>query len=162
MLSIEPHNKAALQELERLLSSKERTVKDKAVSTTNKEKSGRGIPDICNHQNPHRPRVDLSLNHPLLNTVEKLNPISNTIKFEPKYEVTVLHVKDSKQEELGIHNLLKKNMEKKVPEDRTPKVEVNKFFGGIPAVPKNYIQFENDWTKMKTSTSLQYEYLKVN
>lgn len=164
MLSIEPHNKAALQELERLLNSKERSVKDVAISsklTSGEEKSGRGLPAVITHQTPHRPRVDLSLDHPLLNQVEKLFPISNSIKYEPKYEVTVLHVKDTKQEGLGIHNLLKKNTEKKIPEDKTLKAEAHNSFGAIPAVPKTYIQFENDWTKMKTNTLLQYEYLKV-
>lgn len=172
VLSIEPHNKAASQELERLLKSRE---KSSSKSTTEEKSKGFSLkkgeqPGISKVQPTNRQSetiktkiIDLSLHHPSLTIHEEIVPVPNTKKVESTTKIAIKSVNDSKQEGLGINKLLNQiSSENKIVEvdkneNQTPIAVVNT----VPPVPKNYIQFECDWTKLKNNNFLRFQFLKV-
>lgn len=76
--------------------------------------------------------------------------------------MSIIQVKDNKQEGLAIEKLLSKSLKEKDPEENKKASQPQcPVVDDIPALPKNYIQFDNDWAKMKNNTSMCYRYLKV-
>lgn len=169
VLSIEPHNKAALQELEKLLKFKENENEKSKNSGISKTKGGK-FKSSDNTQSGRAPEsirakkatiVDLSLNHPSLTVIEELNPISNTDKVKPAVKVSIASVNDNKQEDLAIGKLVNQLSGVKHVEVNTSQLPTTLVVNSVPSAPKNYIQFESDWMKLKNNGSLRYQYLKV-
>ena len=174
VLSIEPHNKAAQQEFERLsklskdssgstviekskeINTKKRVSFDQSVTNQTKKaveiETLKGVSEI----------IDLSLKHPSLTVVNEFVPVLNNAKTEPDVQISIATVNDSKQESLGIDKLINQLSGKKNIELKTIEAQTTKIVEIIPPPPKNCIQFYQDWTKLEKNFDLQYQYLKVN
>lgn len=174
VLSIEPHNKAALQEFERLskfskdssksgvtekskeVNSKKRVSFDQSL--TNQTKKAVGIEPLKKASEI----IDLSLKHPSLTVVNEFVPVPNNVKTEPVFQISIAAVKDSKQESLGIDKLLSQFSGGKNIELKNVEIQSVKTVDVIPPPPKNCIQFYQDWTRLEKSSDLHYQYLKVD
>lgn len=174
VLSIEPHNKAASQELERLLKSRDtnstkHTTEAKSkdfplikgeqpvISKVHPTKSSESIQPKRTSQ-----RVDLSLHHPSLTIIEEIVPKPNTTIIESTAKISIKSVNDNKQEGLGIDKLLNQIIvENPVEANKIKPQRPAAVVNTVPPAPKNYIQFECDWSKLKNDTFLQFQYLKV-
>ena len=174
VLSIEPHNKAALQEYERLLKLSKNfsyssvTEKRKEVNSKKRvsfdqsviNQTRKDVETVSLKRTSEI--VDLSLKHPSLTVVNEFIPVPNKEKTKSDVQIYIAVVNDKKQENLGIDKFLNqfsngKNIELKNIETQTVKViEI------IPPAPKNCIQFYQDWTKLERSSDLHYQYLKVD
>ncbi|XP_046444270.1 RNA polymerase II-associated protein 3-like isoform X1 [Daphnia pulex] len=172
VLSIEPHNKAALQEFERLsklskdsskstalekskeINSKKRVSFDQSV--TNQTKKAVEIEPLKGASEI----IDLSLKHPSLTVVNEFVPVPNNGKTEPDVQISIAVVNDSKQESLGIDKLINQLSGQKNIELKTIEIQTAKIVEIIPPSPKNCIQFYQDWTRLDQNSDLQYQYLK--
>lgn len=176
VLSIEPHNKAAQQELDKLLSSPDKSSAKSSKSEENKEalvsKTKRVSFDqsIASTKNSievtekgdgkkRSEILDLSLNHPSLMHVEEFVPTLNAIKKESKVHIPVVQVNDHKQERLGVDKFINQLSSNKMEIDVQPVTQP--VICNLPPIPKNYIQFDQDWTRLKDHRDLRYKYLKV-
>lgn len=174
VLDIEPHNKAALQEFERLSkltkkespksivaehskggTSKKRVSFDQSVAT--KTKSARAIESETKEKTIEL--VDLSLRHPSLAVLNEFVPVLNGDKNGPTLKIPVVPVNDAKQECLGIEKIINQ-----FPRTNNTGVKnettLHAYLDTVPPVPKNCIQFYQDWTKLEKNPNLQYKYLK--
>lgn len=174
VLDIEPHNKAALQEFERLSkltkkespksivaehskggTSKKRVSFDQSVAT--KTKSARAIESETKEKTIEL--VDLSLRHPSLTVLNEFVPVLNGDKNGPALKIPVVPVNDAKQECLGIEKIINQ-----FPRTNNTGVKnettLHAYLDTVPPVPKNCIQFYQDWTKLEKNPNLQYKYLK--
>lgn len=178
VLSLEPHNKAALQEFERLSKlrkkespksimvesskdggSKKRVSFDQPVAI--KTKSARSTESEA-LEKPTQP-LDLALRHPSLAVLNEFVPEPNDAKKEPAVKIVIAPVNDTKQECLGIDKLINQypltnNTEVK---NETTATTLQAYRDTVLPVPKNCIQFYQDWTRLEKSPNSQYKYLKV-
>ncbi len=178
VLSIEPHNKAALQELERHSKSwcdksstesvlKEKTKdfsRKKGVSFSQSETEIKTKLSESEKLKKTTDRVDLSLNHPSLTYLEDVVlSVPKNVQSEPSIHIPIIAVNDSKQEILGIGKLVNQFSIKKnnCVEKNESVIQQNIVHGAIPPAPKNYIQFDQDFKKLGSYSNFQYQYLKV-
>lgn len=169
VLSLEPHNKAAQQELDKL-------VKDSRSTSISQEKNKRPTvrfndPNLESNSMSSPSRVvpvvksivkpDIALKHPSLTTIEEFQPVPNSSKTEPLTQIPIVAVSDSKQEELVIGKLISQFSDKEPVDVKiTPLNTV--VSDKIPPVPKSYVQFDQEWKKLNSRSDLQYQYLKVD
>lgn len=173
VLSIEPHNKAALQEFERLSkfskdSSKSTAIeKSKEINSTKRVSFDQSVTNQTKKAVEIEPLkgaseiIDLSLKHPSLTVVNEFVPVPNNGKTEPDVQISIAVVNDSKQESLGIDKLINQLSGQKNIELKTIEIQTAKIVEIIPPSPKNCIQFYQDWTRLDQNSDLQYQYLKV-
>ena len=162
VLSLEPHNKAAQQELDRLVKdsrSKTSLEKDKRPTVTFKEPNVAPPKVIAIVKNVVKPEV--ALKHPSLITIEELNPIANTSKTEPITQIPIVAVSDTKQEELVIGKLISQFSAKEPVDAKSTASEKAVVSDKLPPVPKSYVQFDQEWKRLNSRSDLQYDYLKV-
>lgn len=167
VLRWEPHNKAAVQELERLkrptspISSEKQLNEEKTSQDTSQRKAK--IVEIFDKPEEGS-SVILSLEHPALTTVERFPDLSYTPKTtEPQQLLKILKVNDSQHEKRIIDKVVKLVDEKhqitEAPSQLT--IEMKSTSKVPPPVPKNYAQFNQDWNKLAGNNELLFSYLKV-
>ena len=174
VLSIEPHNKAALQEFERLSKSSKDSPKSGVTEKSKESNSKKRVSFDQPLTNKSRKAeeiepikmaaeiIDLSLKHPSLAFVNEIVPFPNNVKIEPSVQIPIAAVNDSKQESLGIEKILNQFSCGKNIEIKNVEIQSAKTVDVIPSPPKNYIQFQQDWTRLEKSSDFQYKYLKVD
>ena len=176
VLSIEPHNKAAQQELDRLskLRSDEistqsalkigdkDTAKKKGVSF--EQSAIKTKASETEHLIKATEIVDVSLNHPSLTALEELLlSVPKNAKSDPAVKIPIISVNDIKQEKLGIEKIVNQISDRKnAAVERSETVTQQQTTQqSIPSAPKNYIQFSEDFKKLEHNSDLQFQYLKV-
>lgn len=188
VLSLEPHNKAAQQELEKLVtkqlleSSSSSSSKDSSRPNKGAKKEVRFLAEpsedveqpaikeakVVRFEKPAQKSVEITLEHPALTQLEELLATCNSPpKNEPSssVEIPVVAVSDMKQERLAIDRFISQLTVQK-PENvtnvtDTPLPTANAHDLTIPPAPKNYVQFDRDWKRLQQRADLQYQYLKV-
>lgn len=159
VLSLEPHNKAAQQELDRLILSKQSQEKDKRPTVTFNEPNfapPKVVPIVKSVVKP-----DVPLKHPSLTTIEELHPVANISKTEPITHIPIVAVSDTKQEELVIGKLISQFSVKEPGDAKSTALEKAVVSDKIPPIPKSYVQFDQEWKRLNSRSDLQYQYLKV-
>lgn len=165
VLSLEPHNKAAQQELDRLQSQ---SVAEESKPT---KKEVRFVPEepttkesikatkVVHYKKTDQQKADVSLDHPSLVELEELLVSNNTAsRTEPAVQVPIIAVKDEKQERLAIDQIINQCT---VQPQAAPVLRANSSELIVPSAPKNYVQFDQDWKRLAQRSDLQYQYLKV-
>jgi len=188
VLNLEPHNKAAQQELEKLVtkqlleSSSSSSTKDSSRPNKSAKKEVRFLAEpseeveqpaikeakVIRFEKPVQKPVEITLEHPALTQLEELLATCNSPpKNEPSssVEIPVVAVSDMKQERLAIDRFISQLTVQK-PENvatviKTPSPTANAHNLTIPPAPKNYVQFDKDWKRLEQRADLQYQYLKV-
>lgn len=165
----EPHNKAAQQELERLKSTSQNT-DVKVKKTTPKDeivtRKGKVVEIVEKHDHQRFSELSsetLKLTHPSLVTVETFSNLSSSSLSEPKHNIKIIKVNDNQHEKRVVENIIKQvNVKNTIPEAPTPIEVVQKSVCHvIPAVPKHYAQFNQEWNKLRDMDELKFSYLKV-
>ena len=166
---MEPHNKAAQIELDKLL--QEISLIPKATTNLKKEtKIGRSL--IIDESD--------SLVAPKLVSVKKNKPSvlhNHSVKIEEYFDPTpnkgetlfannilVVSVADEKQEQLAIEKIMNELTMKDTSSIEGLKgtsSSEEKIPTTVPPIPKNSFQFNQEWKKMKNNYSMKYQYLKV-
>lgn len=189
VLSLEPHNKAAQQELEKLVtkqlleSSSSSSTKDSSRPNKGAKKEVRFLAEpseeseqpaikeakVVRFEKPALKPVEITLEHPSLTQLEELlatpNSPSNKTDQSVSAEIPIVAVSDMKQERLAIDRFVSQLTAQK-PENvavvtPTPLTTVNVDKLTVPPAPKNYVQFDKDWKRLEQRADLQYQYLKV-
>ena len=158
VLSMEPHNKAAQVELEKLRNQREPQKKeirvDRSLLSTNKP--------LDLKKKEKKPSF---LQNSSISIEEYFEPAKNVgeslaTNVEP-IPIPITLVKDEKEERLAVEKIINEITAKKVSEIIPHPEEVKLTIDQLPGIPRNYFKFNQDWKKFKNHSDLQYRYLKV-
>jgi len=157
VLSMEPHNKAAQVELEKLRNQREPQKKeirvDRSLLSTNKP--------LDLKKKEKKPSF---LQNSSISIEEYFEPAKNVgeslaTNVEP-IPIPITLVKDEKEERLAVEKIINEITAKKVSEIIPHPEEVKLTIDQLPGIPRNYFKFNQDWKKFKNHSDLQYRYLK--
>lgn len=110
--------------------------------------------------------VEVALEHPALTLIEELNPAQAESTEGPSVSIPIVAVADDKQERIAIERIVgqlanqKKEEPKSIPKS-DPALARQDEAAVIPPVPRNYVQFVQDWKRLGQRNEAQYQYLKV-
>jgi RNA polymerase II-associated protein 3 len=176
VLSLEPHNKAAQMELERIVKLIDQSASKVLLETEkNSPSEESGILNITDSK-PQGPTKSVNYSHVVEKKVEQFSsksyvveeyvePVVSTEKPKEKLQqLPIVSVHNGKQEEVAVAKIIKGFAPKK---DETTEISIPKPVtevkpDGIAPVPKTYFQFHKEWQRLQKYSDLQFQYLRVS
>jgi len=155
VLSLEPHNKAAQIELEKLKSIAQPVKKAQTKESITINKDG-----LTKSKDSKKTEKRATFLHNYSVSIDEyFEPVPNVADSAPAHKITITIVNDEKQEQLAIEKIIND-----MPVKETRKVvhhtKESKELVELPSVPKNYFKFNQDWRKLQSHANLKYQYLK--
>ena len=159
VLSLEPHNKAAQVELEKL---KNKIQSGEKVQVVKSPTVKQDILPKSKDSKKNEKKATFLQNY-AVSIDEYFEPAPNVTETAPVHQIPMTIVNDEKQEQLAIEKIINEitaeTSSKTFTKLRTK--ESKELVEELPPIPRNYFKFNQDWKKIQKHANLKYQYLKV-